>query len=1064
MTLFNNITGKKLRALLPIMVIITIMLYDFPRWQNKEETQRRRELRKEKKMLRKRGFDKPDGYYNFYQEITTPIGKKNSGYRTNYAFLEFKKASQNLRSLKAADAHYEWVQRGPGNVGGRTRTIIIDPDDPTNRTWYAAAVSGGIWRTTNGGDNWTCLTDHLPNLATNTMVMAPSDHNIIYAGTGEGYGGTGMVSGNGIMVSKNKGNSWEIIESTIKGYNFKYVNKLFVDPTDANYVLAATNKGIFKSVDGGLNWDTVYFKGYIVQDLVANPKNSSVIYGGVKGLGIIKSYDKGNKWVDAYDGIGEGGRFSLAVSNVDTSYVFTSVESAASLTEIYFSSNSAKTWNKLNDYDNTFIDFFNGQGWFNNVVEAHPFESRKVFIGGVYLGLVEFKNTVSESDEQVLRVDTVGTGSFLNFISFGASHFSGCMATGLEEDAEVEEVDFVPVEIRFGPGLTQKAHRFTVPVGEGPGVPVDDFSYNDYVTVPFQVWDTRNNVQLMVSFRDQERDGSFNLIERDEDDEISGREYIYVHSLPYKTTADVNIAKSGGHYYKMLYFFWPTLPEDKVWNESLLPVSKLNVKYGRYTMQNATTKVLADLTRNKDLHVDHHDLKMIITDAENKEFTILNANDGGLGISIDGGDTWRQIKGGYITTQFYGVAKRGSANEFIGGMQDNGTWASPEGQDASASSSYNFHIEGDGFEALWHPDYPERMVGSSYENYIKVSIDGGKTWKTATSGMHGDGPFVTRLTNSPKNPNVVYAIGNKGLYRHNNFCMGLFGWKLIELGKGWAINDLVTIGSHNVEISLADPKVIWAGAGMYAKPDLHIFLSRNNGEKFDTIPNYYEREMGYLTSIATHPTDTGTAYLLYSLPFSPKILRTTNYGETWDDITGFGKDSTSNNGFPDVMVYSLLVMPYNTDIIWVGTEIGIFESTDNGESWHYANNGLPAVSVWQMFIQDNTIVVATHGRGIWSAGLYPVNIEKPSAITDDQFSVYPNPASGPVQLDLTAKGQGTVNVRIFDISGKQVYSAPIQKKDTNLQQKIDLGHLAKGIYIISAEFDSKVYNSKLIIR
>ena len=79
----------------------------------------------------------------------------------------------------------------------------------------------------------------------------------------------------------------------------------------------------------------------------------------------------------------------------------------------------------------------------------------------------------------------------------------------------------------------QKAHRFTVPEGEGAGVPPEDYAYMDYVDVPFEAWDIRNNRQLMISFRDQERDGAFNLIERILDDDISGREYFFVHAVPY---------------------------------------------------------------------------------------------------------------------------------------------------------------------------------------------------------------------------------------------------------------------------------------------------------------------------------------------------------------------------------------------------------------------------------------------------------------------------------------------------------------------------------------------------
>ena len=136
-------------------------------------------------------FDHPGEFMKYFQAITTPIGEKQSGYTTNYRFSELTKAKRNAQRLKSSAGLYPWVQRGPGNVGGRTRSVIVDPDDPTFKTWYAAAVSGGIWKTTDEGKSWTNITPDLPNLATNTMTMAPSDHNTIYVGTGEGYGCVG---------------------------------------------------------------------------------------------------------------------------------------------------------------------------------------------------------------------------------------------------------------------------------------------------------------------------------------------------------------------------------------------------------------------------------------------------------------------------------------------------------------------------------------------------------------------------------------------------------------------------------------------------------------------------------------------------------------------------------------------------------------------------------------------------------------------------------------------------------------------------------------------------------
>jgi hypothetical protein len=196
----------------------------------------------------------------------------------------------------------------------------------------------------------------------------------------------------------------------------------------------------------------------------------------------------------------------------------------------------------------------------------------------------------------------------------------------------------------------------------------------------------------------------------------------------------------------------------------------------------------------------------------------------------------------------------------------------------------------------------------------------------------------------------------------------------------------------------------------------------------------------------------------------PKILRTSDFGETWEDISGFGNDSTSNNGFPDVMVYSLLVMPYNTDIIWAGTEIGIFESPDNGETWHYADNGLPAVSVWQMFVQDNTIVLATHGRGIWTTTEYPTAFENPDPLPGLKLETYPNPTTGNVNIIFSSEENGYIEIRIFDLSGKIVHFEKDMKLSADYQKLVNLNELAAGTYILTITTEENILNSKIVLQ
>lgn len=1010
----------------------------------------------------KAGFDKPEGFAEYFRGITVPIGQKSSGYESNYAIGEYLSAKNSSPKLFKSSNSFDWVQRGPGNVGGRTRTVIIDPSDPSGNTWFAGSVSGGIWRTNDGGQSWTNLTPDLPNLSTASMAMAPSDLDVIYAGTGEGFGGEGMVTGSGIFVSRNKGLTWQLVTATANDERFRYINKIWVDPTSDSILVVATNKGIFKSENAGETWNNIFNKGYPVQDIAQNPQNPFVLYAGANSLGILKSTDGGDTWFLSSEGIGECGRISLSVSPVDTSYVFAGVEGPSYQTQVYLSTDAGKTWNLNLNADGLFINFHLLQGWFNNAIAAHPFYRNKVFIGGVYFGMLEFKRTTYISAPHVVRVDTIGTGSFMNFIRFGGSKFGGALATGLDEEAEVEIDDFASVEVRFGPGKSQKAHRFTVPDGEGSGVPPEDYEYNDYVEVPFEVWDTDNNRQLMVSFRDQDKNGEFNIIERIYNDDISGREYFFISAKEYNPSApDEEIAQNGGYIQKLLYFLWPVLPEDKTWNPENLPEAAINIKFGTISLQDANTTILADNRLNDNLHVDHHDIQFFITDAANKKFNIIETNDGGLGFSSDEGKTWQQINKGFLTTQFYGVAKRPGRNEYIGGMQDNGTWQSPVDEEAQQTTEYDFRIEGDGFEVLWHPWYPHRLLGSSYNNYLKISNDFGENWQWTINGIDGDGPFISKLSNSRENPNLVFAVGSKGLYKHVNFGYGRFNWESINLGEGWSIENTVT-SMHHVKVSKAKPSIVWAGGGMYNDPDLHIFVSKDYGVKFDTTANFTDVELGYISGMATHPENPAEAFVLFSYKSKPKILRTYNYGASWEEISGFGTDSSSSNGFPDVIVNDLLVLPTDTSIIWVGTEIGLFESTDNGLSWHIADNGLPPVSIWQMDIVDGEIIVATHGRGIWTTkldGISPI-IELE---TDQLLEVFPNPANEYVNTSFDAPTTGKITIKIYELTGKLVYSKTLDKNLQVFDYRIDLSTFADGNYIVTTLFNDKQNSRKLVI-
>ncbi len=174
----------------------------------------------------------------------------------------------------AVSALGSWESLGPGNIGGRTRTLVVHPVTP--RVMYAGGVSGGVWKTLDGGLGWTPIGDDLANIAVNAMAIHPLDPSILYVGTGEGYfreevRGTGLpLRGAGIFVTRDAGASWEQLEGTT-GEDFQWVNDLVISRHNTDRLYAATRTGVWRSANAGRTWRRILDPGVIggCLDLVA---------------------------------------------------------------------------------------------------------------------------------------------------------------------------------------------------------------------------------------------------------------------------------------------------------------------------------------------------------------------------------------------------------------------------------------------------------------------------------------------------------------------------------------------------------------------------------------------------------------------------------------------------------------------------------------------------------------------------------------------------------------------------------------------------------------------------
>ena len=300
------------------------------------DTQEKMEFRSEKSKRLKAPFGHPDKFVEYFATVEG-LGEGYAPYPQGSKMEEFRRAML-ANAKRGRTTQLDWVERGPGRIGGRTRAILVDHTDPTASTWFVGSVGGGVWKARRYIDSfdqvaieWTPLTDHLPSLAVSTMAGASVNHpDVIYIGTGEGFGNIDASSGVGMFKSTDGGNSWTHLTSTTNNSDWAFINRIIVDPNNPDIVVAVTNENIFRSEDGGQSFSTVLAsdenRGRI-QDLRAKPDDFNVQFATVNGTGILRSTDGGRTWKNSFAGLVYGGaRIEIAISQSHPEVIWASVQ------------------------------------------------------------------------------------------------------------------------------------------------------------------------------------------------------------------------------------------------------------------------------------------------------------------------------------------------------------------------------------------------------------------------------------------------------------------------------------------------------------------------------------------------------------------------------------------------------------------------------------------------------------------------------------------------------------------------------------------------------------------
>jgi photosystem II stability/assembly factor-like uncharacterized protein len=215
-------------------------------------------------------FDKPDeaAAYDAMRHAAAPGIDPQERYataRAQMALMPHYSTVDNVAPTPTARAKTDavtvgspWQFLGPGNIGGRTRALIFDPSN--DQVMYAGGISGGVFKSTNGGESWTPIGDALANLDVSALAIDKNDPNTIFASTGEGYfrediRGTALpLRGDGIFVTHDAGATWSHLDFTASNDDFRFTNDVKISPNDSQTLYAATRTGVWRSRDRGTSW------------------------------------------------------------------------------------------------------------------------------------------------------------------------------------------------------------------------------------------------------------------------------------------------------------------------------------------------------------------------------------------------------------------------------------------------------------------------------------------------------------------------------------------------------------------------------------------------------------------------------------------------------------------------------------------------------------------------------------------------------------------------------------------------------------------------------------------
>ncbi|WP_298224258.1 T9SS type A sorting domain-containing protein [Flavobacterium sp.] len=491
---------------------------------------------------------------------------------------------------------------------------------------------------------------------------------------------------------------------------------------------------------------------------------------------------------------------------------------------------------------------------------------------------------------------------------------------------------------------------------------------------------------------------------------------------------------------------WTTLPSGSItaspynwWFGGVFinPTNSNNVfmsEFDTHYSNNGGTSWALTSGTTEAIHVDQH----VVAFTSNNE--VLLGNDGGLYRSTNG-TSYTKINNLPISQAYRMAVNPNNANHVYAGFQDNGTWRTLTGE----SNNWNQIYGGDGMQPNVNPMNTNILFAEYQYGAFVRSVDDGGSFGFSDNGVSTTEPrnWDTPYVFDPANPNIMY-FGTSNLYKSTD---NGINWTSISgnLSKGVYTGTQRYGTITTIDVSPLNSNIIFIGTD-----DGNVWKTTDGGSTYTKISGFLPNK--WVTKVKASPTNANQVYVTYSgyryNLFDSNLYVSNDLGNSWQDLSS----DLPNSPLSDIEITS-------ENILFVASDIGVLVSNDLGVHWNFVGTNMPSVVVTDLILHANSnfLFAATFGRGVYKIDLTALALSTTTnPINFNSITVYPNPASEFIYVDLQFNQVSEFNAKFLDMNGKLVQSYRIDQESAGRHLiKMDVSAFPKGIYFLKLNDSNK---------